>query len=154
MTKLSKNDLVKHFIQGARENNVGAVLFHQSVGQILGINVTDMKRLDIITVEGSTSPSRVAQLTGLTTGGVTAMIYRLEKQKLIQRKRNPGDRRGTILVLTNEASRKLPVLFESLASAMEAVTSRYSEKELELLSDYFARLGALWKVERAQLQSQ
>jgi DNA-binding MarR family transcriptional regulator len=150
---LRKTDLVKQVIMGARESNIGAILFHQAVGQILGINVTDMKCLDIITLKGSTSPSQLAELTGLSTGATTALIDRLEKRKLIVRHRNPKDRRGTIITLTKEAVRKLPPLFESMAKAMEVLASSYSEKELALLLDYFGKLTVLWTEEREKVRS-
>ena len=57
MRKIAKENLVKQVILGARENSIGVVLFHQVVGRILGINVTDMKCLDIIALKGSANPS-------------------------------------------------------------------------------------------------
>jgi len=68
---------------------------------------------------------------------------RLEKAGLIERRPHPKDRRGRNVVLTKEATRKLPPLFESLAKAMEALVSGYSEKELEVLADFFAKVSLL-----------
>ena len=95
MKKFDKEKLVNQVIAGARENSIGVVLFHQTVGRILGINVTDMKSLDIIAIRGFVNPSQLAEFTGLSTGSTTAMIDRLEKRGLIERRPNPGDRRGT-----------------------------------------------------------
>ena len=152
MGKVNKQELVREVITGARENSIGVVLFHQAVGRILGINVTDMKCLDIIVMKGSASPSQLAQLTGLSTGSATAMIDRLEKRELIKRCPNPDDRRGTSVVLTAEATQRLPRLFASMAKAMEALVSSYSESELEILLDFFRRIGQLWRSEREKLQ--
>ena len=106
MRKIAKENLVKQVIVGARENSIGVVLFHQVVGRILGVNVTDMKCLDIIALKGSANPSQLAKLTGLSTGSTTAMMDRLEKKGLIERRPNPEDRRGAIVVLTNGAAKK------------------------------------------------
>jgi DNA-binding MarR family transcriptional regulator len=152
MRKIDKENLVKQVIVGARENSTGVVLFHQVVGRILGVNVTDMKCLDIIALKGSANPSQLAKLTGLSTGSTTAMIDRLEKRGLIERRPNPEDRRGAIVVLTNGAAKKFPALFESMAKAMEALVSSYSEKELDTLSDFFRKVTLLWKDERERLQ--
>jgi DNA-binding MarR family transcriptional regulator len=152
MRKIDKENLVKQVIVGARENSIGVVLFHQVVGRILGVNVTDMKCLDIIALKGSANPSQLAKLTGLSTGSTTAMIDRLEKRGLIERRPNPEDRRGAIVVLTNGAAKKFRPLFESMAKAMEALVSSYSEKELDTLSDFFRKITLLWKEEREQLQ--
>src|SRR6516164_7453670 len=115
---MSKSDLVAQVLRGGREFSIGTVLFHQAVGQILGINVTDMKCLDIITLNGSASPTELAEHTGLSTGATTAMIDRLENARLVVRCPHPTDRRGTIVVLSKEGIRKLPAMFASLAKAM------------------------------------
>lgn len=151
---MNKQELAQQVIRGAREYSIGTVLFHQAVGQVLGINVTDMKCLDLITLQGSASPSELAEHTGLSTGATTALLDRLEKAELIERRPHPKDRRGTLVVLSKAATRKLPELFESLASAMEALTSNYSKQELEVLVDFFRRSGLLWKKERETIQRQ
>jgi DNA-binding MarR family transcriptional regulator len=152
MTTVGKRDLAMQVILGGREYSIGAVLFHQAVGQLLGVNVTDMKCLDIMTLKGSASPSELAEHTGLSTGATTAMLDRLEKAKLIERRPHPTDRRATLVVLSKEAMRKLPAMFESLAKAMEKFVSGYSEKELTVLADFFAKVDVLWKEEREKLQ--
>jgi DNA-binding MarR family transcriptional regulator len=149
---MGKRDLALQVIRGAREYSIGTVLFHQAVGQLLGVNVTDMKCLDIMMLKGSASPSELAEHTGLSTGATTAMIDRLENAGLVARRPHPTDRRGTVVVLSKEAMRKLPAMFESLAKAMEALVSSYSEKELGVLADFFARVSVLWKQEREGLQ--
>jgi DNA-binding MarR family transcriptional regulator len=150
---LSKRDLATRVIHGAREYSIGTVLFHQAVGQLLGVNVTDMKCLDIMTLKGSASPSELAEHTGLSTGATTAMLDRLENAKLIERRPHPTDRRATLVVLSQEAVRKLPAMFESLAKAMETLVLGYSEKELKVLVDFFAKVDVLWKEEREKLQT-
>ena len=152
--KFNKKKLVNQVIVGARENSIGVVLFHQAVGRILGINITDMKCLDIIVIRGFANPSQIAKLTGLSTGSTTAMIDRLEKKGLIERQHNPKDRRGTIIVLTKGAMNKLHLLFDSMAKAMERLISGYSEEELETLSEFFRKVSLLWWKERDKLQLQ
>jgi len=152
--KFDKKKLVNQVIVGARENSIGVILFHQAVGSILGINITDMKSLDIIVNRGFASPSQLAKFTGLSTGSTTAMIDRLEKRGLIERRPNPKDRRGTIIILTEGATKKLPPLFESMSKAMEKLVSRYSEEQLETLADFFRRAVLLWWKEREKLQLQ
>jgi DNA-binding MarR family transcriptional regulator len=144
--------LAAKVIEGAREFSVGTVLFHQAAGRLLGVNVTDMKCLDIIVIKGSASPAELAAQTGLSSGATTAVIDRLERARLIQRRPHPTDRRGTLLVLTRLAMQRLPPLFESLANAMQALISGYSKGELAVLADFFAKSGLLWRVEREKLQ--
>lgn len=149
--RMSKADLVEQVIRGSREFSIGTVLFHQAVGQLLGVNVTDMKCLDRMILKGSVSPTELAEHTGISSGATTAMIDRLEKAGLVERHPHPEDRRGTTLVLTRAAIQKLPQLFESLGKAMTAVVSGYSRKDLEVLADFFAKVALLWQEERERL---
>ena len=151
-SKEPAKELVAQVIRGAREFSIGTVLFHRAVGQILGVNVTDMKCLDMMTQQGPAMPSQLAAHTGLSSGATTAMIDRLEKAGLVERRSHPKDRRGTILVLTQEAKRKLPSLFGSLGTAMEALVSSYPPKDLVVLNDFFTKAQILWLKERAKLQ--
>ena len=140
-------------VRSAREYSIGMVSFHQAVGRILGLNVTDMKCLDVMTMKGSATPSQLAEHTGLSSGATTAMIDRLEKAGLVERHPHRKDRRGTVLLLTNKAMQKLPLLFESLGNAMLALITGYSQKELAVLADFFARASVLWQKEREKLQA-
>ncbi len=137
---------------GAREYGISTVLFRHTVGEILGVNVTDMECLALIFFKGLATPSELAHYTGLTSGATTAMLDRLEKARLIERRPNPQDRRGTLIVLTNERTEEVGALFASGRAAIDRLTSSYSESQLEVISDYFKRLVAIWEEEREKLQ--
>ena len=154
MTELRKNDLVKQVNRDAREYGISTVLFRHAVGEILGVNVTDMECLALIFFKGLATPSELARHTGLTSGATTAMLDRLEKAHLIERRPNPQDRRGTLIVLSNQRTEELSSVFASGREAIDRLTSSYSEKELRLLSDYLSRLTTLWEEEREKLQQQ
>ncbi len=151
MTKLRKNDLVKQVNMGAREYGISTVLFRHAVGQMLGVNVTDMECLALIFFKGLATPSELARYTGLTSGATTTMLDRLEKARLIERRPNPEDRRGTLIVLTNERTEEIGAMFASGRKAIDKLTSSYSESELETIADYFRKLVLVWEEERGKL---
>src|SRR6266545_4176728 len=152
MAKLHKQELVGQVIMGAREFGIGAVLFRHAVGEALGVNVTDMECLALIFFKGLATPSELARYTGLTSGATTAMLDRLEKAHLIERRPNPQDRRGTLIVLTNERTKEVGAMFASGREAIDRLTSSYSESELESIADYFGRLDSVWEEEREKLR--
>jgi DNA-binding MarR family transcriptional regulator len=151
MTNLRKNDLVKQVNLGAREYGISTVLFRHEVGEILGVNVTDMECLALIFFKGLATPSELARYTGLTSGATTAMLDRLEKAHLIERRPNPQDRRGTLIVLTDERTAEVGAIFASGRQAIDTLNSSYSEKELELIAGYFRKLVEIWEHEREKL---
>src|SRR5919106_4904014 len=113
MTKLRKKDLVKQVNMSAREYGINTVLFRHAVGEMLGVNVTDMECLALIFFKGLATPSELARYTGLTSGATTAMLDRLEKAQLIERRPNPQDRRGTLIFLTNVRTEAVGSMFAS-----------------------------------------
>ena len=154
MTQGTKEDLKRQVIRGAREYGFGSVLFRHVVGEMLGVNATDMECLGVIVFKGVTTPSELAQYTGLSSGATTAMLDRLEKSELIARRPNPQDRRSTHIVVVKETAEKIAPLFAELRSAQDKIVSSYSEQELELLSDFFTRSITMWEEEREKLLKQ
>ena len=154
MTQCTKEDLKQQVIRGAREYGFGSVLFRHVVGERLGVNATDMECLGVLLFKGLTTPSELAQYTGLSSGATTAMLDRLEKSELIARRPNPKDRRSTHIVLVTETVAKLAPWFASLREAQDQILSRYSEPELELLADFFTRSVTMWEEERKKLLQQ
>ena len=152
MIKISKNNLVEQVNKSASEYTISQVLFRHAVGGILGVNLTDMECLALIFFKGLATPSELARYTGLTSGATTAMLDRLEKAHLIERRRNPQDRRGTLIVLTNERTQEVSAMFASGREAIDRLTSSYSESELETIADYFRRLVIVWEEEREKLE--
>ena len=152
MINISKDDLVKQVNMGASEYTISQVLFRHAIGAILGVNLTDMECLSLIFLKGLSTPSELSRYTGLTSGATTAMLDRLEKAHLIERRRNPQDRRGTLIILTNERTQEIAAMFTSGRDAINNLTSSYSESELETIADYFRRLVIVWEEERENLQ--
>ena len=128
------------------------MLFRHAVGEMIGVNVTDMECLALIFFKGLATPSELARYTGLTSGATTTMLDRLEKAHLIERRPNPQDRRGTLIVLTNERKEEIGAMFASGREAIDKLTSSYSESEFEVIADYFRRLVRIWEEEQEKLR--
>lgn len=73
--------------------------------------------------QGPLRPSDIAQLTGMTSGGVTKLLDRLEKQELIVREFGviPDDRRGTRLILTAQGEAMADAIARALLSEIVAL---------------------------------
>jgi len=102
---------------------------------------------------GRGAPSRPdapaqAGKNGSTSGATTAMLDRLEKAGLIERRPNPNDRRGSLIAAAQGSSQIAASWFESARRAQDRLISSYSESELEIISDVFERFAKLWDDER------
>ncbi len=152
MTNSTKTDLKKRALMAVRDYGIQLTLFRNAMSEWAGLNVTDMECLRLLFLKGIATPSELARHTGLTSGATTAMLDRLEKAGLIERRPNPDDRRGTLIVSAKSGAEKVASWFESARKAQDELISSYSEKELEIISDAFERFTKLWEQESKKLE--
>ncbi len=150
--KTSKAELRKRALMAVRDYGVHLTLFRNAMSEWAGVNPTDMECLRLLFVKGVATPSELARHTGLTSGATTAMLDRLEKAGLIERRPNPSDRRGSLISPAPSAGDRAASWFQSARDAQEDLMSRYSEAELKVIADVFERFTALWDQERAKVQ--
>jgi len=152
MTNSKKTDLKQRALLAVREYGVHLTLFRNAMSEWSGVNVTDMECLRLLFLKGIATPSELARHTGLTSGATTAMLDRLEKAGLIERRPNPDDRRGTLIAPVKSSSENVASWFESARIAQDKLISSYSESELEIIADVFERFTKLWDDESKKVQ--
>jgi DNA-binding MarR family transcriptional regulator len=152
MMESTMTDLKKRALMAVRDYSVHLTLFRNAVDAWAGHNATDMECLRLLFQKGIATPSELARQTGLTSGATTAMLDRLERAGLIERRPNPDDRRGTLISPTESSAEKVASWFESARQAQDELISSYSESELEIIVDVFERFTQLWDQEREKLQ--
>jgi DNA-binding MarR family transcriptional regulator len=152
MTKSTKTDLKKRALMAVRDYGVNLTLFRNAMSEWAGLNVTDMECLRLLFQKGIATPSELSRFTGLTSGATTAMLDRLERAGLIERRPNPNDRRGSLIAPAESSGEKAASWFESARKAQDELISSYSESELEIIADVFERFAKLWDAEREKVQ--
>jgi len=152
MTKTTKIELKKRALMAVRDYGVQLTQFRNAMSEWAGVNPTDMECLRLLFQKGIATPSELARHTGLTSGATTAMLDRLEKAGLIERRPNPDDRRGTLITPEKSSAEKVASWFESARKAQDELISSYSESELEIIADVFERFIKLWDLEREKVQ--
>ena len=152
MTKSTKADLKKRALNAVRDYGVHLTLFRNAMSDWAGLNATDMEGVRFLSFKGVATPTEFSRHTGLTSGATTAMLDRLEKAGLIERRPNPDDRRGTLITPAESGAEIAAAWFASARKAQDELISSYSEKELEIISDVFERFTKLWDQEREKLQ--
>jgi DNA-binding MarR family transcriptional regulator len=115
----------------------GVILFNQQVAEQVGLNATDLQCLHLLQLQGSATPGQLAAWSGLTTGGITVVLDRLERAGYARRTPNPNDRRSSIVKPVRAAMRKLEALYRSKGERLMRVLSEYTERELLLILDFF-----------------
>ena len=136
-----------------RATSAHSVLFSQAVADRLGLNPTDVECLDILSRAGPVTAKRLAELAGLTTGGTTFVVDRLERAGYVRRTPNPADWRSVLIELLAEpAEREIGPLYAGVAEAMAELGERYSDAELAAIHDFVSRGNAIMREQIAQLR--
>lgn len=130
---------VERLMLAVRRSSAAGVLHSQAVAKKVGVNSTDLECLDLILTGGPATAGEIGRRTGLTSGAVTGLIDRLERQGLVERFRDAQDRRKVLVRVREEAVAKFAPFFEPMAAAFLDLVKGYSNEELNLLSDFAER---------------
>jgi MarR family transcriptional regulator, organic hydroperoxide resistance regulator len=90
-TSPRRAQLLDELTKARRRLVADAVLFHHKIAEQLGINANDLQPLDTLELLGLATPKQLALVTGLTTGGITVVLGKLERARYIKRESNPDD---------------------------------------------------------------
>lgn len=133
-----RKELIAALEQALREVSGAGVLFSQAAAERLGLNSTDLECLGLI-ASGPATAGELAKATGLTTGAITGVIDRLERDGYARREHDKTDRRKVYVRARPEALQKAAPIFEPMRRASADVLSRYSDAELALILDFLTR---------------
>lgn len=97
---------------------------HEAIARKAGLTGSDHKYLGLIMQHKELTAGDLSKLTGLTTDGVTGLIDRLEKKKLLKRQFTKEGRRKVIIVPNEENTMKiLQPLFLELQKTSDLIAS-------------------------------
>lgn len=144
-----------------RANQRATDVVDDLICELLGINRSDARCLDVLEQEGSMSAGELAQASRLTTGAITAVIDRLERAGYARRVPDASDRRRVLVEATPKAFETAgELMVEPMRRLYTPLAGRYSEDELRLFIE-FTRAGreiqerhAEWLRERLKDQSE
>lgn len=127
---------LRHFI-------AGVILYNQRVADQVGMNPTDMQCIHLLELMGPLTPGRLAECTGLTTGGVTVVLDRLEKAGHIRREPNPADRRSIVVHLQPSTMQGMAAHYASINRQMDEFLAAYPEHKLETVLEFLTRINTI-----------
>jgi DNA-binding MarR family transcriptional regulator len=139
MSSRKRSELIEAMIQEVRRFLAAGILFNEKVAAELGLNGTDLQFLNLLELQGSATPGDLARWSGLTTGGVTVAVDRLEKAGYVKRQPNPKDRRSTIIRPVPARLLELYLIYKSKGELVVSVLSEFSDRELEVIRRFLKR---------------
>ncbi|MFL5871212.1 MAG: MarR family winged helix-turn-helix transcriptional regulator [Solirubrobacterales bacterium] len=138
MSRQSKQELLNAISDQFRISQNWSDAFDEIASEILGINRTDMRVIDIVERRGRATAGEVAKEAALTTGGVTAVVDRLEKLGYLKRVRDPDDRRRVWVEPTPELWERAGKIWAPLSDRWESRARNLSRDQLEFILSFLA----------------
>lgn len=137
-----------------RELSTAVVMFHEALGQRLGLSAVDQRALGLITRSGPLSGKQLAAETGLTPGAVTGLVDRLERAGYVRRVTDPTDRRRTLISAVLDERNDMTEAFAELSRDMQSLVDRYDEREIAAIVDYLTRTIEVLRRQTRRLSGQ
>jgi DNA-binding MarR family transcriptional regulator len=136
----SRRDLLTAIGAQLRLQSGLALVLHRAVAERFDLHPTDLKCLDVAAREPGLTAGRIAEVTGMSTSAVTALLDRLERRGFVERRRDPQDRRRVFVTSTGRHEQQLTEAYGPLSAATAALLDRYDEAQLALIHDFLSRL--------------
>lgn len=112
-----------------------------------GLTVPQLLVMQSILRQGKIAIGAIATDISLSQGTVTAIVDRLERQKLVRRERSGDDKRVVLVCLTLEGQRKLEEAPEPIQASFVREFRTLSEWEQHMLISAFERVAVMMNAE-------
>ncbi|SFL73568.1 MarR family transcriptional regulator, 2-MHQ and catechol-resistance regulon repressor [Salibacterium qingdaonense] len=106
-----------------------------------GLNPNAFAVLELLYHKGSQPIQHIGKRILMTSGSMTYVIDKLEKQDLLTRERCPNDRRVIYAVITQEGKALMDHIFPKHAARIQELFSVLSDEEKEQLIPMLKKLG-------------
>ncbi len=153
--KLADKDTMRQRKLSSRAELVGAALgairrlgtevdgLDQRAANRFGITRTDLHLIDRLRSDGPQTPSQLARSVGLTSGGLSIALERLERIGYIHRSPHPDDRRSVLVEATEAIVPLEDEVFGPLIQQMMSLLDTYGDRELTTVREFLDRAAAV-----------
>jgi DNA-binding MarR family transcriptional regulator len=111
-------------------------VLNQTVAELLGIHRTDLRCIEILARAHPVTASRLAELSGLTTGAMTSVLDRLERAGFARRVPDLADRRRVLVEPTAKAQEMGKEVYGDLVRQTHQFLLQFTDEELDVIHRY------------------
>lgn len=101
-----------------------------------GVNRSDLRCLDVLRAVGPSTPTTLASAVGMTTGGLSLALDRLEAAGYVTRRPNSNDRRSVIVEPTERLAQLEREIFGALGRRIGEISARYQDGDLDVIREF------------------
>lgn len=137
-----------------RRHSTATILFHHAVAERLSLGPTDLKCFDLLRERGPISASDLVAITGLTSGAITGVVARLEREGYLYREPDPNDGRRQVLHVAPCRIEGLQQVFEPIRKDATTLLESFTGEQLEAIAEFLGQMGNLVSRHAALLRAE
>lgn len=126
--------------------------YEEALAERLGMNVTDLRCLELVIDEPGLTPGVMAERSGLTTGAVTGVLDRLERQGYVRRTSDPNDRRRAVIQPT-PATDEVSAAVKRLDQTLDGLLTGFSADQRGAIRSFLEATAAAVSAETETLRA-
>ena len=139
----SRAELIAEVFAAMRRLSNEIDALDQRAADSLGINRTDLNLIDVLRSRGPLPASQLARAVGLTSGGLSIALDRLERAGYVRRSPHPDDRRSVVVEATDALAPLEAEMFESVAERTRKLLGTYNREQLLTIKHYLERAAEI-----------
>jgi DNA-binding MarR family transcriptional regulator len=127
--------------EAINRKELAATRQRSALGRLLGLSESDVLAIQHLAVAGRLTPTQLGSMLGMTSGGATALVQRLEREGFVAREPHPHDRRSALLSLTPEIERQAGDALAPLVDAIDDLVNRLPVGDRRLVTRFLAAVA-------------
>jgi DNA-binding MarR family transcriptional regulator len=132
----SRSDLIRDVRHAMRTLTTEIDALDRRAAGHFGVNRTDLHLIDTLRRRGPLTASQLAQAAGLSSGGLSIALDRLERAGYVHRGMHPGDRRSVVVEATPAVKPLEDAVFSELGRRLARLLTTYTDDQLTTIKDY------------------
>jgi DNA-binding MarR family transcriptional regulator len=124
-----------------------------ALARSLKISETEAAALAHLASHGQLTPGELGGLLGLTSGGTTALIHRLEGAGHLERHPHPRDKRSTLLTASDSIVARAEEIYAPLVDDMDEISDRLPEDVRIAVGEYLTEIAVVSEQHAERLDS-
>jgi DNA-binding MarR family transcriptional regulator len=120
--------------------DLAATRHRAAISRQLGLGESEMLAVAHLAQRGRLTPGEIGSLLDLSSGGVSALVQRLEDAGHVVREPHPTDGRSNVVRLSPQLVQRASHVFDPLVSDLERLSAELDETQLRTIETFLTRV--------------